>query len=482
MRKFLVALCFMLLFTMTVTGQASAKTTFSDIGSSHRAQAEIYYLVEKGITGGVSSTQFAPDREVTRGEAAAMLGRVLGLDGRKKSTKFSDVPATHGFSGYIQDLVDRKIISGYDDGTFKPNRTLTRGEMAVLINRTFEFGGASISTATKTLMDKGIALGMTDGTFGEKNNIKRADFAVFLARSMNASFRIPENERFTTKMYVDAGSDTLNFRSGPGTSYPSLDKLPTGTVVLYAHSQGDWAYIQAGTKTGYVHKNYLTQTKPVLPPSPSAPGTNKKLSDLVVIIDPGHGGSDPGAAGNGFVEKNIVLNIGLKMHAYFEKTPIQSKMTRTNDSYPSLGQRVTFARQNKGDIFISIHTNAFNGSANGQETFYYTAAKNPYVSESKALAIYVQNRMQEAWNLSNRGVKKGNLHVLRENSMPAVLAEVGFIDSAKDMQVMGTEAGRQQMAKALFLATLDYYYHYENRQDVLPLYDTVGGKPSARRH
>lgn len=481
MRKVLVALCFMLLFTMTVTGQASAKTTFSDIGSSHRAQAEIYYLVEKGITGGVSSTQFAPDREVTRGEAAAMLGRVLGLDGRKKSTKFSDVPATHGFSGYIQDLVDRKIISGYDDGTFKPNRTLTRGEMALLINRTFKFGGESISVATKTLMDKGIALGMTDGTFGEGNKIKRADFAVFLARSMNADFRVPEGERFTVKMYVDAGSDTLNLRSGPGTSYPSIGKLPTGTVVLYASSQGDWAYIQAGSKTGYVHKGYLTKTEPVRPPSPSAPGTNKKLSDLVVIIDPGHGGRDPGALGHGYAEKNIVLNIGLKMKAYYDKTPIQAKMTRTGDTYPSLGDRVTFARQNKGDIFVSIHANSCCG-ANGQETFYYTAATNPHVNESKALAIYVQNRMQEAWNLTNRGVKKGNLHVLRENTMPAVLAEIGFIDSAKDMQVMGTEAGRQQMAKALFLATLDYYYHYENRQDVLPLYDTVGGKPSARRH
>ena len=82
-------------------------------------------------------------------------------------------------------------------------------------------------------MDKGISLGMGDGTLGEKNDINRADFSVFLARSMNVDFQDTESDRFTEKMYVNAGSDTLNIRSGPGTSYGTVGKLALGLLFLY---------------------------------------------------------------------------------------------------------------------------------------------------------------------------------------------------------------------------------------------------------
>ena len=408
LRKFLVILCFTLLVSIVVPfGQApKASTTFTDVGSTHRAQAEIYYLVQKGVVSGVTSTKFAPDREVTRAEAAAMLGRALGLSNAKKATEFSDVPKQHGFSGYIQNLVDQGVISGYGDGTFKPDVTLTRGQMALLISRAFNFDSGSVSSATSSLMDKGIALGVADGTFGEANKIKRADFAVFIARSMNDDFRVAESERFTKKMYVNVGSnDTLNVRSGPGTSYSSNGSLTTGTVVLVSTTNNSWSHIKVGNYVGYVHSAYL-QTAYVAPPTPPTKPGEKALKDLVIIIDPGHGGSDPGASGNGLVEKNVVLNIGRKMEKYYDKTPMQAKLTRNGDTFPTLDQRAVYAQKVNGDIFVSIHANAFNGSANGQETFYsQTAAVNPNANQSRALAIYTQHRMQEAWNLSNRGVK-----------------------------------------------------------------------------
>lgn len=479
MRKILIALCFSLIVTLIFPfGQATkAKTIFTDIGSTHRAQAEIYYLVDQGVVSGISSTLFAPDREVTRGEAAAMLGRALKLGGQRKSTGFSDVPESHAFSGYIHDLVERKVISGYSDGTFKPNRTLTRGDMAVLISRAFNFQSTSVSVATSELMHKGISLGMGDGTFGERNNIKRADFSVFLARSMNVDFRIAESERFTKRMYVNAGSESLNLRSGPGTNYPSIGRLETGTPVLVSITKNSWSNIKVGDQVGYVHSNYL-QTAYV----PYIPAT-KSLKDLVVIIDPGHGGSDPGATGNGLLEKNVALNVGLKMAKYYDRTPIQTKLTRSGDTYPTLEQRAAYAAKVNGDIFVSIHTNAFNGSANGQETYYSrTASVNPNANESRALAIYTQYRMQEAWNLTNRGVKEAPFLVLRRNTIPAVLAEIGFIDSARDARFMKSEAELEKMARGLFLATLDYYYHYEGRSDVAPLYAQFGARPSVKRH
>ena len=90
--------------------------------------------------------------------------------------------------------------------------------------------------------------------------------------------------------------------------------------------------------------------------------------------------------------------------------------------------------------------------------------------------------MQEAWNLNNRGVKPARYLVLLNNSVPSVLAEVGFIDSPKDSVFMKSEASLEKMARGLFLATLDYYYHYEGRTDVAPLYAQYGAQPSSKRH
>ncbi len=491
----LVVLCFSLLATVILpTGQAAkANTNFTDVGTTHRAQEEIYFLNNKGIVNGVTSTRFAPDNNVTRAEAAIMLGRAIGVKANKQDTNFTDVPRSNGASGYIKVMADKGIINGYPGGEFRPYATLTRGEMALLINRAFDWEKGSVSAAANKLVNLGIAQGMADGSFGTQNIIKRADFAVFVARSIEPKFRIsstpkpdpkpdPKPEEFKTVLYVNAGSDTLNMRKGPGTNHGVISKLKTGTKVLRARTTGSWSYIKVGNEVGYVHSSYLTTDSNVT--KPATPG-NKKLSDLVVIIDPGHGGHDPGASAHGFKESNMVLNISKKMHAYFEKTPIQAKLTRSTDTFIPLQNRVRFAQQNNGDIFVSVHANSCCG-ASGQETFYYsrtaTAAVNPNVQQSKALASYVQNRMLEAWNLPNRGVKNGNFHVLRENTMPSVLAEIGFIDNAKDIQAMRTEAGREKMARALFLGTLDYYYHYESRKDVLPLYDTVGAKPSVKRH
>lgn len=128
----------------------NANTNFKDVGASHRAAAEISYLVNKNIINGVSSTQFVPDREVTRGEAAAMLGRSLGLNGQKRATSFKDVASGNMASGYIVELVNKKVISGYGDGTFRPNAKLDRGEMAILINRAYNLGARILQTLLKT--------------------------------------------------------------------------------------------------------------------------------------------------------------------------------------------------------------------------------------------------------------------------------------------------------------------------------------------
>lgn len=485
MKKWIMMLCFALIASILVPqSQANASTIFKDIGDTHRAKDEIAYLVDKGIVNGYGKGEFRPSRQVTRAEAAAMLGRALNLDGTKQATAFEDVSSSNMASGYIMELVNKKIISGYSDGTFHPDAVLNRGEMAVLINRAFKLGSGS---ATTLLMDKGIAQGFPDGTFGETAKIIRADFSVFLARSLNESFRVKPGEvSFSTTMYVNTPGDTLNLRKGPGNSYTSISKLKHATAVGVAKSSNGWSHIRVNGVVGYVATSYLKASKPsAVLPSPPPIGA----SDLTVIIDPGHGKQDSGGIGNGYKEKDLVLKIGLHMKSYFDLTPINAKMTRTSDTFMELSDRAKFASRNGGDIFVSLHTNAFNGTANGQETYYYakTASNNPNVKQSRALAIYLKERMMEAWpTLRDRGVNpnnhSGNFAVLRENTVPASLVEMGFIDSKVDIKYMKDATQQKKMGKALFLGTLDYFYHYEGRTDVLPYYKTVGASPSKRYH
>jgi len=272
-------------------------------------------------------------------------------------------------------------------------------------------------------------------------------------------------------------------RKCPNSEFTATHQFFIGQPVEVYYRIGDWAYGKAGGKTGFLHTAYLsseqpsTSSTPVPPISFDVPDEPWRVDDLVVILDPGHGGYDPGASGYGLKEKTVVLDIGLRAKKYYSQSPIQVKLTREKDVFLELWERPSFAKRNNGDVFVSIHANALNGSANGTETFYYSA-NNPYGTDSKKLAQYQQYRLVQAWGLNNRGTKYGNYHVLRENSMPAALVELGFIDNQKDNAYIASTTRREQAAKAIFLGTVDYFYHEEGREDLKPLYAKYGTTPS----
>lgn len=474
------------------TNSASAATNYSDIPVKHRAYEEINYLAQSNITTSDNPSRFSPDGHMTRAHAAAMIGNAIQLLGDQKDTQFSDVPSSNFASGYIEESVKRGIIKGYGDGTFKPDQTLTRGEMAQMISRAFGYQSANVSVAARELMDKGISKGTGNGYFGTGDKMKRGDFTIFLARAINADFRVGEQAISSTAMYVDVNeTESLNMRQGPSTNYQVSKKLFTAYPVEVLYKVGDWVFVKVDKDSGFLHSNFLSTNQPSvssikdpidLEVEPPITDTNNALSNLVVIVDPGHGGSDPGSAGNGLIEKDVVLDISKRAKRYFQKTPMQVKMTRETDVFIPLSGRVRFANAHKGDLFISIHANAFNGSASGIETYYYGAGNNPYVAQSKALATYTQKRMLEAWKLADRKVKHKSLHVIRENSMPATLVEIGFIDNKKDSAYIGSASHRDAMAKAIFLGTLDYLYYYEGHKEVASLYSQFNAKPSGKRH
>ena len=166
-----------------------------------------------------------------------------------------------------------------------------------------------------------------------------------------------------------------------------------------------------------------------------------------LYLDPGHGGNDPGATGNGLLEKDLNLDIALRIRDLLNNNyqNVEVNMSRATDVARTLGQRTNEANAWGADYFLSIHCNAFNGSARGYEDFIHSS-----LSGNSQTAIY-QNIMHEEITrvnqLSNRGKKQQNFHVLRESTMPALLTENGFIDNASDAALMGDPSWRQRVAQ-----------------------------------
>ena len=192
------------------------------------------------------------------------------------------------------------------------------------------------------------------------------------------------------------------------------------------------------------------QPAPSQPASPVPRGNNQ--DELLVMLDPGHGGKDPGAVGiGGLQEKNVVLPISHHVRKTLESNGLQVKMTRWDDRFISLGGRTEMANRADADLFISIHANAISMSrpdVNGAETFYY--------ANGRALAQAIQRSIINKINMRDRGVKKANFYVLRNSAMPAVLVEVGFVTGREDAPRLADPNFRKRMADAIADGILQY--------------------------
>ncbi len=180
-----------------------------------------------------------------------------------------------------------------------------------------------------------------------------------------------------------------------------------------------------------------------------------------VVIDPGHGGTDPGAIGNGIVEKEINLAVGLRLRELLELDTLDTNgggewevlMTRETDATVSLGARTTLANNWPADRFVSIHHNAFSSSlANGTETFSFANG-----TLSADLRDRVQEELITALGLLDRGSKTANFFVLRETFMPAALSEGGFLTNAGDAAVLSSSDAVDRSAKAHLFGLQRHY-------------------------
>ena len=173
---------------------------------------------------------------------------------------------------------------------------------------------------------------------------------------------------------------------------------------------------------------------------------------VVVAIDPGHGGRDPGAVGiGGIQEKEIVLDISYQVARLLEQQGVQAVMTRTDDSEIDLEPRVSLASRVNATLFVSIHANAINMSRpdiNGIETYYFDSGED--------LARVIHASILDGTGATDRRVRQARFYVLRKSSMPSVLLEVGFVTGAEDAAKLSDPAYRSQMAASIARGILLY--------------------------
>lgn len=250
---------------------------------------------------------------------------------------------------------------------------------------------------------------------------------------------------------------------------------------------------------------------------PSAP--HEAPGIRTIVIDPGHGGREVGAVGpNGLLEKDVTLAIARKLAAALSsKVGARVVLTREDDSVVTLDQRTALANQYKADLFLSVHLNAaVVKDAKGSETYFlsleasdelarkaaesenvsasptpaadlnlilWDLAQQSYLEESSRFAQSIQEEMNAATSVANRGVKQAPFKVLVGATMPAALVEVGFISNPEEEAKLQTDAFQTLMVEALTRAVQRYKTDYETRigliQPPAPVPATATAPPAA---
>ena len=190
------------------------------------------------------------------------------------------------------------------------------------------------------------------------------------------------------------------------------------------------------------------------------------LQGKVIVIDPGHGGSDPGAIGRvlGVTDADLGLTIGQKLRTLLQAQGATVIMTRDSDIRVGLSDRPAMSNKAEADLFISIHGNsAENTAAKGIQVYYYAPDTNANLMAQRfirnKLATEVSKSMQAATG-STSSVRTANYAVLRENDRPSILVEVGFVSNAEEEALLAEDSYRQKLANGIYQGVLNYLNQY----------------------
>lgn len=237
-----------------------------------------------------------------------------------------------------------------------------------------------------------------------------------------------------------------NIRKNPNTLSTILTRANKGDTFEVVGFENDWYEIKLSKgQTGYVAKWVVSdkaeaksvhvQTSTSSIENIHQEGLGQYLEGKKIVIDPGHGGKDDGASGaSGTLEKQITMETASRLYHKLKDAGADVILTRYKDQYLSLPARVSITNRFDADAFISIHYDSFDRKrAEGATTFFY----HPW---QKELAVDIHSSLMKKISISDRGVRKGDYYVIRENSQEAVLIELGFLSNpAEELLITSNE-------------------------------------------
>ncbi|MEG3438571.1 N-acetylmuramoyl-L-alanine amidase [Pannus brasiliensis CCIBt3594] len=186
-------------------------------------------------------------------------------------------------------------------------------------------------------------------------------------------------------------------------------------------------------------------------PTPSPPIARQRNGRILVVIDPGHGGKDPGAIGiGGLQEKDVILPISLEVSRILQQQGIDVRLTRDSDFFVTLQGRTDMANRIDADLFVSIHANSMGKGreeVSGLEVYYFG---------DRRLSDTIHRNIIRSVDIRDRGVRRARFYVLRTSNMPSTLVEVGFVTGAIDAANLQQSSYQRQMAAAIARGIVEY--------------------------
>ncbi len=255
---------------------------------------------------------------------------------------------------------------------------------------------------------------------------------------------------YTEKYGLDGKRYTITFPSDLadiGSGIMQIDDGMVDYVEITQNADTNETSIEFNTKESY---SYLVITRGDVKNTTITLLKKASKADRLVVIDAGHGGSEPGAVHGGYYEKDFNIDIAKRLNELLKSKNVNTYMIREDDSYVGLYERAYIANNLNATLFLSIHNNAYYSKYHGTETLYYPSPSGSTGLTGKRFAQIIQNNLISKLNTKDRGiVERPNLVVLKATKMPAALAEIAFMTNSEDMEKLKTEEFRQKAAEAL---------------------------------
>ncbi|MDD6214457.1 MAG: N-acetylmuramoyl-L-alanine amidase [Firmicutes bacterium] len=479
-----IAVTIMVLFCLLFNTAAQAAMVLEYDGKVQNYSGTIYSLCVNGVQ--LDDLPLEPiifnDRAVVPvREVFETLGAKVDYDLGKISVKLGNTTVelqidspkakVNGVTKNIPDNVSPKLIAKKGDSakTMVPARFISE---SVGLNVDFDEKNAMIS-----IYDNNHSAGAVN------SGVKLSKIA-YSQNGNTVTVRVSANKEIDRISSANVTSSNVLYVDVPNAKYTASNKteVNAGAVksVRLGHNSG-YTRIAIDTENMQKYSVSLSDDKksvvfsistgdslstPVPTPSATAKPTAKPNNGKkIVVLDAGHGGSDPGChtekGGKTINEKTIALSVTQKVKTNLEANGISVIMTRDGDTYPELTERADIANNNGACIFMSIHVNSTSDAetkASGIEVYYSTMNNgDDYGVTSKEMAEEVLKDIVSFTSAKSRGVKTANHVVTRTCTMPANLIEIGFINNPEDLKNITDSAYQDKLAAGIAYAIIDIY-------------------------